>query len=79
MRFYKLLILYYILLAAAVSAQDTSDTSVIYNEESFLNRDNNWELTIPIWVPGFRGSYAYGDVSLEGEDGTDPGDPGDPN
>ena len=78
MRFYKFLILYYILLAATVSAQDTSDTSVIYNEGSFLNRDKNWELTIPIWVPGFRGDFTYGDISLEGEDGTDPGDPGDP-
>jgi len=78
MRFYKLLILYYILLAATVSAQDTSDTLVIYDEGSFLNRDKNWELTIPVWVPGFRGNFAYGDISLEGEDGTDPGDPGDP-
>ena len=35
-------------------------------------------MTIPIWVPGFRGDFTYGDISLEGEDGTDPSDPTDP-
>jgi hypothetical protein len=78
MRFFQLLVLFNILYTFNFLAQDTSTTSVLYNEGSFLNRDKNWELTIPIWIPGFRGSYAYGDVSLEGEDGTDPGDPTDP-
>ena len=78
MRFYKLLILFNTLLVVIASAQDTSTAEFNYEEGSFLNRDKNWELTIPIWIPGFRGSYAYGDVSLEGEDGTDPGDPTDP-
>ncbi|MCK5454816.1 MAG: hypothetical protein KAJ16_10660 [Calditrichia bacterium] len=32
-------------------------------------------MEIPIWIPGFRGVFTYGDVSLEGEDGVNPGDP----
>ena len=78
MRFCRFILLHIILLALIASAQDTSTTSIIHEEGSFLKRDKNWELTIPIWIPGFRGSYTYGDVSLEGEDGTDPGDPTDP-
>lgn len=78
MRFCRFIILHIILLALIASAQDTSTTSIIHEEGSFLNRDKNWELTIPIWIPGFRGSYTYGDVSLEGEDGTDPGIPTNP-
>ena len=78
MKLYWLNVLLITLLSLNVSAQDTSTTSVIYEEGSFLNRDKNWELAIPIWIPGFRGNYAYGDVSLEGEDGTDPGVPANP-
>jgi hypothetical protein len=78
MRFYKFYIIFTTLLSVISSAQDTSTTSVIYDEGSFLNRDKNWELTIPVWIPGFRGNFTYGDISLEGEDGTDPGDPTDP-
>ena len=78
MRLYSTLIVLNTLLSVIVLAQDTSTTSSIYDEGSFLNRDKNWELTIPIWVPGFRGDFTYGDISLEGEDGNDPGDPGDP-
>ena len=78
MRFCRFILLHISLLALIASAQDTSTTSIIHEEGSFLKRDKNWELTIPIWIPGFRGSYTYGDVSLEGEDGTDPGDPTDP-
>lgn len=78
MKLYRLNVLLITLLPLILSAQDTSITSVIYEEGSFLNRDKNWELTIPIWVPGFRGDFAYGDISLEGEDGTDPSDPTDP-
>ena len=31
--------------------------------------DNEWSIELPIWIPGFRGYFSYGDVSLEGEDG----------
>lgn len=39
---------------------------------NFLNNNGKWKIEIPIWIPGFRGEYSYGDVSLEGEDGTIP-------
>lgn len=44
-------------------------------EKSFLREDRVWTFEIPIWIPGFRGEFAYGDVSLEGEDGQNPGIP----
>ena len=31
--------------------------------------DNVWSIELPIWIPGFRGDFAYGDVNIEGEDG----------
>lgn len=37
--------------------------------------DNEWSIEIPIWIPGFRGDFAYGDVDLEGEDGGNPPPP----
>ena len=58
-------------------AQDTT-TIAPKPPKSFLLRDRNWTVDIPIWIPGFRGNFTYGDVSLEGEDGVDPGEPGHP-
>jgi hypothetical protein len=46
--------------------------------ESYLNNDWTWAIEIPIWIPGFRGDFTYGDISLEGEDGVDPGTPANP-
>lgn len=45
---------------------------------NFLLQNRPWTIEIPIWVPGFAGDFAYGDIELEGEDGGDPGDPEDP-
>jgi len=77
MKIILLLILITFINIVCVSAQDTT-TIKKNNENSFLNRDQNWAIEIPIWIPGFRGNFAYGDVSLEGEDGVDPGTPGHP-
>lgn len=46
--------------------------------KSFLDNDRKWAIEIPIWVPGFAGEFSYGDVSIEGEDGSDPGTPENP-
>ncbi|MEA3478027.1 MAG: hypothetical protein U9R60_07600 [Bacteroidota bacterium] len=43
-----------------------------------MRNDRPWSIEIPLWIPGFRGDFAYGDIDLEGEDGTDPGDPENP-
>ena len=61
----------------AVSAQDTIGINK-NDEETYLKNDMDWSIEIPIWIPGFRGDFAYGDVSLEGEDGVDPGTPAHP-
>lgn len=28
-------------------------------------------MEVPLWIPGFAGSFAYGDIDIEGEDGQD--------
>jgi len=63
-----------------VSAQDTipPNKKKVKPEKSFLRHDRPWSIEIPLWIPGFRGNFAYGEIDLEGEDGTEPGDPEDP-
>ncbi len=75
-------ILLYVLLSfltvISVSAQDTTDNKKTRPEKSFLRQDRSWTVEIPIWVPGFRGEYAYGEVTVEAEDGQNPGVPDHP-
>jgi hypothetical protein len=47
-------------------------------EKSFLTDDERWTLEIPVWVPGFKGSFGDKDVTLKGEDGVLPIIPDDP-
>jgi len=47
-------------------------------EKSFLTDDQRWTIEIPLWIPGFRGAFSYGDISMEGEDGVLPIIPDDP-
>jgi hypothetical protein len=46
--------------------------------KSFLIDDRPFTFEIPIWIPGFAGDFAFGDISISGGDGIDPGDPEDP-
>jgi len=32
-------------------------------------RDRNWTITIPLWIPGYRGDFAVGDIEVGGESG----------
>ena len=50
-------------------AQDTLATKT--SKLEFLNQidDRNWHVEIPVWVPGFRGSLAYGGLTLLPEGG----------
>lgn len=66
--------LFFILLQNA-GAQDSIPKSEQKPEKSFLINDDHWSVEVPIWIPGFRGEFAYGDVSLEGEDGGTPEHP----
>lgn len=56
----------------AIFAQDSNTDTKIKSKKSYLTDTGHWTIEIPIWVPGFRGEFAFGDVKIEGEDGTDP-------
>jgi hypothetical protein len=57
-------------LPAICSAQDSLTKKEIRIQESdFLIPGNPWTIEIPLWIPGFGGDFAYGDISIEGEDG----------
>ena len=55
-----LYVLFSFLTVISVSAQDTTSNKKTRPEKSFLRQDRSWTVEIPIWVPGFRGEYAYG-------------------
>lgn len=78
MRNFILIILLCCLAISYASAQDSDSTLKKRKQKSYLSQDRPWAMEIPIWVPGFRGELAYGDIDLEGEDGGDPGDPENP-
>ncbi len=57
-------------LPAMSSAQDSLTKKELKLQKSdFLLPGNPWTLEIPLWIPGFGGEFAYGDVNIEGEDG----------
>ena len=33
----------------------------------------NWTLTLPLWIPGYRGSFAVGEIDVDGESDGGPG------
>jgi len=45
---------------------------------NFLLPVKPWTAELPFWIPGFAGSFAYGDVDIEGEDGVNPVNPIEP-
>jgi len=62
-----------------ISAQDTLSRKEIKKvETNFLLPGRPWTIELPLWIPGYAGSFAYGDVSIEGEDGYDPVNPIEP-
>ncbi len=76
MKKYILLFITVLLLASTAFAQDTLTKKQWRKQhKSFLLPGRPWTVEIPLWVPGFAGSFAYGDVDIEGEDGSDPGEP----
>jgi hypothetical protein len=65
-----ILIIIVLSLPAICSAQDSLTKKEIRIQESdFLIPGNPWTIEIPLWIPGFGGDFAYGDISIEGEDG----------
>ena len=47
-------------------------------KKNFLLTDKSWTAEVPLWIPGFAGTFAYGDIEVEGEDGVDPEQPIEP-
>jgi len=47
-------------------------------KKSFLLENKSWTAELPLWIPGFAGTFAYGDIDIEGEDGVDPEQPIEP-
>lgn len=58
-----------LIITQTLGAQDSIPETLIDTKQSFLTETRKWAIEIPIWIPGFRGEFAYGDVDLEGEDG----------
>ena len=56
-----------------IGAQDTlTKREIRIQEANFLLAVRPWSIEIPLWIPGFAGDFAYGDISIEGEDGVNP-------
>jgi hypothetical protein len=71
----KRLVIFFIICLISIQAihsQDSISYSNIKKKQSYRTDSSHWTIEIPIWIPGFRGEFAYGDVELEGEDGTVP-------
>lgn len=67
-----ILIVFCFIISYNVLAQDSTRVKKNKLERNFLQDNGHWTIEVPIWIPGFRGEYAYGDVELEGEDGPPP-------
>ncbi len=68
-----------IFLVTTLAAQDTLSRRERKKPfKNYLLEDRPWTLELPLWLPGYVGSFAYGDVSVEGEDGVDPEHPIEP-
>lgn len=77
-QFYFILIFFF-LLSTIVFSQDTITKKQLRKQQkNFLLTNRTWTAEVPLWIPGFRGSFVYGDVEIEGEDGVDPEHPIEP-
>lgn len=73
MKFFRFIFLLALILTNFVSvSQDSKPEKKPKLYHNYLENERKWNWEIPIWIPGFRGEFAYGDISLEGEDGTTP-------
>jgi hypothetical protein len=62
-----------------IGAQDTlTKKEIRIQGANYLLSDRPWSIEVPLWIPGFAGDFAYGDISIEGEDGVDISNPIEP-
>ena len=65
----KYLVLLFFLCALSGWSQVNDSIEKSKDNLSYLLEDQKWHISVPVWVPGFRGSFAYGGISLYPEDG----------
>jgi hypothetical protein len=39
------------------------------SSEEALQAGREWTITLPLWIPGYRGQFAVGDIDVDGESG----------
>ena len=59
----------FLFIQAGIGQDTLSKKEIRKQSKSYLIPGRPWTFEIPLWIPGFGGSFAYGDVSIEGEDG----------
>ena len=79
MKKFLLILICFCFIPALSDAQDTLTKKEKWaQQKNFLIPGRPWTLELPLWIPGFAGSFAYRDVTIEGEDGVDPENPIEP-
>ncbi len=79
MKKYLILLFLALFITATVFPQDSlTRKQARKQQKSYLLPGRPWTLEVPLWIPGFAGSFAYGDIKIEGEDGIDPEHPVEP-
>jgi len=53
------------------SEKETDSTRFKYTYPNSFYEEPSWRLSLPVWIPGFRGSFAYGDVEIDPGYGND--------
>lgn len=66
------------LIVSAFPQDSIAKKEIRKQKMSFLLTEKSWTAELPLWIPGFAGTFAYGDVEIEGEDGVDPSQPIEP-
>ena len=68
-----------IAIPAILGAQDTlSKKETRKLQANYLVQNRPWTIEIPLWVPGYAGEFAYGDISVEGDEDWEPVNPIEP-
>ena len=68
-----------IIVPGIIYAQDTiTKREIRIQQANYLLPGRPWTIEVPLWIPGFAGDFAYGDISIEGEDGVDISNPLEP-
>jgi len=61
---------YLIILAVVAASLFGGDNAFAASPDSSdapIQEGRNWSFTIPLWVPGYRGEFAVGDIDVDGE------------